>query len=298
MAGNAQGLGSRAKHRVIGFLSGLLTRPVRNYEQRVPNSLPNLKQHLRKGDVLLVQGDQRVSQVIRYLTQSSWSHTAMYIGDDLRRLQPARAQQLDEEHGEEAKHLVIEATLEQGVACAPVSKYVHLNLRVCRPRDLRPDDYGGILESLIAQIGYRYDVRHVLELGRYFFPMSLIPRRLRPAALRYGGGSTREVICSTMLARAFGSVGFPIRPRITVDEVAVRPHWLLRMLGRNGNGLRPLYREQDPALVTPRDFDLSPYFDIVKFNYLAWGKFDYRHILWEQPAASGDAGAEHDEPQG
>ena len=100
-----------------------------------------------------------------------------------------------------------------------------------------------------------------------------------------------------MLARAFGSVGFPIRPRITVDEVAVRPHWLLRMLGRNGNGLRPLYREQDPALVTPRDFDLSPYFDIVKFNYLAWGKFDYRRIEWERSDAETDADQGPEAPQ-
>jgi len=35
-----------------------------------------------------------------------------------------------------------------------------------------------------------------------------------------------------------------------------------------------------PALITPRDFDLSPYFEIVKFNHLALGKFDYRRIEW------------------
>jgi hypothetical protein len=49
------------------------------------------------------------------------------------------------------------------------------------------------------------------------------------------------------------------------------------------NGHRPLARfhRQDPCLITPRDFDLSPYFEIVKFNHLADPRFDYRSIVWE-----------------
>jgi hypothetical protein len=35
-----------------------------------------------------------------------------------------------------------------------------------------------------------------------------------------------------------------------------------------------------PTLLTPRDFDLSPYFDVIKFNQLAEGGFDYRNIRW------------------
>ncbi len=38
---------------------------------------------LRKGDVLLVEGTSRFSSAIKYLTQSTWSHAALYIGDHL-----------------------------------------------------------------------------------------------------------------------------------------------------------------------------------------------------------------------
>jgi hypothetical protein len=35
-----------------------------------------------------------------------------------------------------------------------------------------------------------------------------------------------------------------------------------------------------PTLLTPRDFDLSPYFETVKFNVVADGRFDYQRIQW------------------
>ena len=38
---------------------------------------------LRPGDVLLVEGDTRTSVVIKYLTWSTWSHAALYVGDAL-----------------------------------------------------------------------------------------------------------------------------------------------------------------------------------------------------------------------
>ena len=67
----------------IAECTRLLTKPLASYVQRVPNNIDKLKRTLRKGDVLLVEGDQRISQVIRYLTQSSWSHCALYVGDEL-----------------------------------------------------------------------------------------------------------------------------------------------------------------------------------------------------------------------
>ena len=65
---------SSMRRRVVAVLGRHLTKPLRSYEQRIPNNLANLQEQLRPGDVILVEGDQRVSQVIRYLTQSSWSH--------------------------------------------------------------------------------------------------------------------------------------------------------------------------------------------------------------------------------
>lgn len=260
-------------------LAKLLTRPLRTYEQRVPNSVDNLKQSLRVGDIILVEGDQRISQVIRYLTQSSWSHTAMYVGDELRRFNAALARELDDQFGADSRFLIVEAD-NDGVICAPISKYMRHNIRICRPRSLRKEDLDRVLTHLFRQLGRKYNIRHVVELARYFFPVSIVPRRYRMAVLHYGAAHKHEVICSTLLARAFQSVGYPVLPRVTIDQIVATPSFWQRVTGQNANGFRALYRDEDPALITPRDFDLSPYFDIVKINYLTEPRFDYRRIAW------------------
>jgi hypothetical protein len=47
-----------------------------------------------------------------------------------------------------------------------------------------------------------------------------------------------------------------------------------------------LLRARHPTLAVPRDFDLSPYFDIVKFNARDMAAFDYRQLEWEEAAAA------------
>lgn len=265
------------RRRIVGWMMRVLTKPRKSYEQRIPNDPVALRNLLRPGDVILVEGDQRISQVIRYLTQSSWSHAALYIGDALRRFRPELVPEMRQRFGNDASFLLIEA-LEDGVVCNPVTKYLQHNIRVCRPRGLRREDLDRILTEVTSQLGKPYNVRHVLELARYFFPVSLIPRRYRRAALRYGGEAT-EVICTTMLARAFASVGFPIIPRVTLTSEPTRRRWLPWLRGR---GYDALYEKEDPALVTPRDFDLSPYFDVVKFHHATAVGFDYRRIHWAE----------------
>jgi len=55
-----------------------------NYEppsdEVMPYDFNRLKYEIRPGDVLLIEGRSRVSQVIRTLTQSPWTHAALYIG--------------------------------------------------------------------------------------------------------------------------------------------------------------------------------------------------------------------------
>ncbi len=268
----------------------LLTKPLNSYEQRVPNNLAALKKTLRKGDVLLVEGNQRVSQVIRYLTQSSWSHSTVYVGDHLLHGDPAMAAELRERFGEDAEHLLIEAEVGAGVIASPLSKYERLNIRICRPQQIQRDDVERVMDYAVGHMGTPYDVRHICDLGLYFFPVSLVPRRWRRGALQLGRGSSRAVICSCMIGKAFARVGYPILPEMSRVESAVSParRWQ-RLLRRNGRRTLARFRQQDLALITPRDFDLSPYFEIVKFNHLADPSFSYRDIVWEDdlPAERG-----------
>jgi len=135
---------------VIRQFARLLTKPLKNYTPRFPNNVDFLKRALRKGDIILVEGEQRISEVIKYLTQSSWSHAALYVGDELMRRPHAQAGQLRAAFGEEANFLLIEALVESGVVASPLSKYIHFNIRVCRPHNLRKDHLQLILDDVIS----------------------------------------------------------------------------------------------------------------------------------------------------
>ncbi len=267
------------RQRAIRLATRLLTKPLGSYQRRTPNDLANLRRYIKKGDVLLVEGEQRVSEVIKYLTQSSWSHAALYIGDELWRRNPAFRKVLAAEFGKDAHHLVVEALVEEGVVASPLSKYIDFNIRVCRPYNLRRDDLQIVLDDVITQIGYRYDIKNLVDLARYFLPVSFIPRRLRGQALSFGSGVPTQVICSSLLAHAFGRVGYPILPEVTLsDEPA--PRGALARFARRPLRRASLFRRGPITLTTPRDFDVSPYFEVIKFNLLEATRFDYRKIRW------------------
>ena len=269
-------------HHLMEFL----TQPLSFYQRHSWNDFEALKKHIRKGDVLLVEGDSRVSTVIKYLSQSSWSHSALYIGDELvRRGGPAGEQALAE-FGDEAGLLLLEA-LPRGVAASPLSKYVDFNIRLVRPHRLRPEHLKVILDEGISSLGWQYDLQNILDLCRYLLPVSLVPQRFRRGALHFGSGTPTEVICSSLLGRLFHSVGFPILPLVDFPEGFDAPEpregLVGRILGHDSRRYTGLFHMRHPTLLTPRDFDLSPYFQVIKFNVVAQGGFDYQRIHWADP---------------
>lgn len=259
-----------------------LSEPVPAYEQRVWNDPHALRRCIQKGDVVLVEGDNRISVVIRYLTQSSWSHAALYIGDELIRHGGEIAERTRREFGADAEHLIVEA-LPRGVIAAPLAKYIDYNLRIVRPYRLRPEHLKQILGEVIGAIGWQYDLRNVLDLLRYLLPVQVVPLRFRRDALHFGSGQPTEVICSSLLGRLFARVGFPVLPQLEfpdADPEGRRTGLLGRVLGHESEHFTGLFRMRHPTLLTPRDFDLSPYFEVVKFNAIASGVFDYERIHW------------------
>src|SRR5262245_9959555 len=241
---------------IIAECTRLLTQPLATYVQRVPNNLDTLKRTLQKGDVLLVEGDQRISQVIRYLTQSSWSHCALYVGDELLKGEPQRAADLRQRFGDDAQHMLIEAESGAGVCASPISKYQRYNIRICRPQSLHRDDVGSVLGYVITQLGRRYDLRHMMELARFFFPVSIVPQRWRRAALTLGSTNGRAVICSSMIAEAFTRVGYPVLPEVTLADRPPAPAvWWKRAIKRPTPCVVATFRRHNNKLITPRDFD-------------------------------------------
>ena len=269
---------------ITARLANFLNQPVSYYERRVWNDFEGLKRQIRKGDVLLVKGDLRVSSVIKYLTQSSWSHAAVYIGDELLKRGGEPRERALEAFGDEAQHLIVEALFE-GVVVAPLIKYVDSNVRLCRPHRLRPEHLELILDDAIAAIGWQYDVRNILDLAWHLVLVSLFPSRYRRDVQRLGSGAATEVICTSLLGRLFNKVGFPVLPSVTYPDGVdprrapvrrARLEWLRRTRSPDVGVFRQLHH----TLLTPRDFDLSPYFDIVKFNVIEQSGFDYQRIEW------------------
>src|SRR6202047_4248213 len=62
------------------LIARFLQRRVRGTEPFTPSDPDALRQSLEPGDVLLVEGNNHISGVIKYLTQSTWSHSALYVG--------------------------------------------------------------------------------------------------------------------------------------------------------------------------------------------------------------------------
>lgn len=275
----------RKRQAVLEWLTRHVTRfldqPVGQYERRHPNDVQLLKRAIRPGDVLLVEGHQRISLLIKYLTHSSWTHTALYVGDELlRRGGPLRELAL-QHFGDEAEHLVIEALME-GVVASPLTKYSEHNLRVCRAHRLRTEHLQTVVQGAVGAIGWRYDLRNVIELALHLVGLSLLPLRYRQRMM--SSGRAGEVICTSLLGRLFHDVGFPVQPSISHPAESGEPEpprrSFLRVLGRRPEPYSGVYRRRPPRFLMPRDFDLSPFFEIVKFNVIAEGRFDYQRIEW------------------
>ena len=231
-----------------------LTGTVSNYQRRVANDPDRLKAVLRPGDVVLVEGDTRIAQLIKYLTQSSWSHACMYLGDALLRWGGPEADRALALYGRDAAHLLIESDLKDGVAAVPLAKYLDCNLRICRPQGLQPGGLDRVMMEMLSHLGVRYDQRNIFDLARYLFPVQLMPRRFRPRSLYLGSSSSREVICSALIAKAFYRAGITI-------EAPMGPK------GHEGGA----FHVRHQSYIMPRDFDLSPNFQIMKVHGSAPG---------------------------
>jgi hypothetical protein len=241
-----------ALDRIGHLLAGYLEKPVQGYEPFTPSDPAALRATLRPGDVLLVEGNNRVSGVIKYLTQSTWSHAALYVG-----------RVGDRESADGEPLTLVEAELGKGVIASPLSKYRHSHTRICRPSGLSDEDAARVCCYAAERIGFDYDLQNIIDLMRFLFPMP-IPQRFRRRMMAMGSGDPTRIICSALIAQAFDSVRYPILPRITrVDSEAMR---------------QEILEIRHSSLYAPRDFDISPYFDVVKPTLQ--NGFDYKKMQW------------------
>ena len=230
-----------------------ISKPSSGYEPYAAARPELVAVTIRPADVLLVEGPRsKVNSAIRYLTQSTWSHSALYVG---------LGAKLGERDGNPL--VLVEAELGKGVIASPLSKYATHNTRICRPIGLTPEDRSKVIRYAVERIGHAYDLKNIIDLMRFFLPQPPVPARWRRRMIALGSGEPTRAICSSLIAQAFQSVNYPILPEVRrVDE----------------ESRREILHIRHHSLYAPRDFDVSPFFAIVKPT-IETG-FDYKRMTW------------------
>lgn len=242
--------------RFLGkIIVNFLTSPQATCSPSVPTSPVALEQTAQAGDVLLIEGRERISVAIKYLTQSTWSHAALCIG-------------ANEQTG---LMQFIETDAAHGVRIVLSEHYHGYHMRLCRPVGLSEDDIIALCHYTRSRVGDTYDLRNVIDLARYLFPTPPVPLPWRRKMIALGSGDPTKAICSTLIAQAFDAIAYPVLPKIT-QETSDDADCV--------NCVRDILHIRHFSLYTPRDFDVSPYFQIIKPT-LASG-FDYRSLAWAE----------------
>jgi hypothetical protein len=135
------GLLARLRRRAAGALTLYLARPITHAITSQPADRQSLAAVLRRGDVLLTEGNSRFAALIKRLTRSPWSHVSMYVGP------------LDE--GPDPL-CIVEADIAAGVRSIRLSELHALQIRVLRPIGLKVNDRTQLTDWVVGKIGSEF----------------------------------------------------------------------------------------------------------------------------------------------
>ena len=194
-------------------------------------------------DVILVRGNQRISRIIQTLTHSPYSHAAFYRGN-----------------GE-----IIEAEPE-GVLVSTIDKYLHLDIRICRPLMLHAKGRKVLLAHMEEMLQKQppYDVANIEKLlFKYIYA------KFRPDLQVYIGGSTKfetYYICSGLIAHGFHKAGYPITPILQFRKSQQKEQANLESVDDYFQWVR--HAKKNYSQIVPADFDNSSFFTSIKFLFI------------------------------
>lgn len=231
------------------------------------------KDKIKCGDVILIEGRSRVSRVISMVTRSPWTHAVLYIGQ-ISDIKDQTLRDHIKKHYQSSpdEPLVVESVMGKGVIFSRLSQFNREHIRICRAKTLSEKDTEHIAEYAIKQAGLPYDKKQILDLAHFFFPWFLIPKRWGSSLFCYKAGEPTKLTCSLLIAEAFRSIRYPILPLIrrhpTVGYEFIR---------------------RNTRLFAPKDFDYSPYFEIIKCPIVEFSDTTpYTSIYWNEKLISND----------
>ena len=105
-----------SKLRFGAFLVKKVNKRKQLYNLHYPNDLQDLRRKLLPGDVLLVEGDYGVSDWIKVYSSHTWSHCAIYVGDQSGSVATAQKEFVED------RPCLVEAIMGRGVILGGLSK--------------------------------------------------------------------------------------------------------------------------------------------------------------------------------
>lgn len=224
-----------------------LEKEKKNYVLPFENNIEGLKEAIKPGDVLLVSGISRLSNIIKIVTKSHWSHSTLYIGE-----------------GKilEADNIIYTKNglekIERSVVIEnPIEKYQKYNIRVKRPHQLTEEDLSIILNEAKKYLGKDYDRKNL-----YNFLLGFLG--FKKFDYRKSMGSEGSYTCSALIANLFQSVKYPILPEVVIFEDGKR-----------------LVVNKNYTHISPGDFDLasSQFWQTISFQGIGKSSH-YKDIPW------------------
>ncbi|MFL2504646.1 MAG: YiiX/YebB-like N1pC/P60 family cysteine hydrolase [Candidatus Azotimanducaceae bacterium] len=233
-------------------------------KRQIFSDFDSMTHEVKPCDVILVEGRTRISEGIRFLTNSAWTHACLYIGRtyDIQD-QTVRKIVSDKYMGEPDDQLIIESVIGEGTIIRSLDTYRDEHMRICRPSKLSFRDMPKVIRHAAEQIGKDYNVRQIFDLARFLLPWYILPKKWASSLFKKNSSRSTKTVCSTMIAESFASAGYPILPLLKHSEA----------------GIPQLFR-RNPKLCTPSDFDFSPYFDVIKYSFVDFYQADYELFPW------------------
>jgi hypothetical protein len=230
----------RTENYIRSYVIGKLHQRRSQYRLLYRNDMEGLKRVLRPGDVILIEGEHWVSDWIKVFSYHTWTHAVMWVGEN-----PTLPKTADRDCVEEGGN-VIESLMQRegdvqgkgGIVLTRLENYRDCNLRICRPVGLTRQRLRRAIRFVLEHIGCEYDEELLTQFVHFSFNGENDPTK--PLGQMDAGKFT----CSSLIAAAFDSVGFPI----------------IHFYDQTQN----LYIPYHPTQVQPKDFDLSLNFQVIK----------------------------------
>lgn len=182
------------------------------------------RNHIQSGDILLASGNVLFSKLIKFSTNSMWSHVAFIKKFYLDEVRP--------ETGERKyRFFVLESVESRGVRAIPLSSYAYDyegskkgyngKLMIARHDDFDISKLGMLAKKSVDLIGYRYDN---IQIAKIAYRLSI--KKLTGKLPRRNSSDNGLYICNEYLSECMKSVGLKAdyhTPAEVYEDPKVKP---------------------------------------------------------------------------